>query len=88
MPRKPCQRWKLHESSTASEYLSRHHHEITTEVSCEHYAPNISLSLSSLVMGQQMSSCKQCSPEDRDHLLPLESFPDLASLPPELATQV
>jgi F-box protein 8 len=39
-------------------------------------------------MGQQISSCKQCSPDNQDHLLPLESFPDLASLPPELAAQV
>lgn len=38
-------------------------------------------------MGQQLSSCRQCSP-DQEHLLPLESFPDLASLPPELAAQV
>lgn len=32
-------------------------------------------------------SCRQCTPE-QEHLLQLESFPDLASLPPELAAQV
>ena len=39
-------------------------------------------------MGQQISSCQQCSPDNQERLLPLESFPDLASLPPELAAQV
>ena len=39
-------------------------------------------------MGQQISSCQQCSPDTQERLLPLESFPDLASLPPELAAQV
>ena len=45
------------------------------------------VSSESRVMGQQISSCRQCSPE-QEPLLPLESFPDLVSLPPELAAQV